>query len=48
MTLGIIGAMQMEIENLKPSIKNQKVEVISGIEFITGKVDGVSVVAASF
>jgi adenosylhomocysteine nucleosidase len=46
MTLGIIGAMQMEMENLKPSIKNQKVESISGIVFISGKIDGVKVVAA--
>ncbi len=46
MKLGIIGAMQMEIENLKPSIKNAKTETISGIEFIKGKIDGVDVVAA--
>ncbi|WP_406544556.1 5'-methylthioadenosine/adenosylhomocysteine nucleosidase [Pseudobutyrivibrio sp.] len=46
MKLGIIGAMQIEIENLKPSIKGSKVEVISGIEFISGKIDGIDVVAA--
>ena len=46
MKLGIIGAMQIEIENLKPSIKGAKVEVISGIEFISGKIDGIEVVAA--
>ncbi|PHU33693.1 5'-methylthioadenosine/adenosylhomocysteine nucleosidase [Pseudobutyrivibrio ruminis] len=46
MKLGIIGAMQIEIENLKPSIKGAKVEVISGIEFISGKIDGIDVVAA--
>ncbi len=46
MKLGIIGAMQIEIENLKPSIKKQKLEVISGAEFITGEIDGVEVVAA--
>lgn len=46
MRLGIIGAMQIEIENLKPSIKGAKVEVISGIEFISGKIDGIDVVAA--
>ncbi len=46
MKLGIIGAMQMELENLKPSIKNQSMETISGIEFINGEIDGVEVVAA--
>ncbi len=46
MKLGIIGAMQIEIENLKPSIKGAKVEVISGIEFISGKIDGIDAVAA--
>ncbi|MBP5595162.1 MAG: 5'-methylthioadenosine/adenosylhomocysteine nucleosidase [Pseudobutyrivibrio sp.] len=46
MKIGIIGAMQIEIENLKPSIKGAKVEVISGIEFVSGKIDGIDVVAA--
>ena len=46
MKIGIIGAMQIEIENLKPSIKGAKVEVISGIEFISGKIDCIEVVAA--
>ena len=46
MKIGIIGAMQIEIENLQPSIKGAKVEVISGIEFVSGKIDGIDVVAA--
>lgn len=46
MKLGIIGAMQIEIENLKPSIKNQKTSTISGVNFIEGEVNGVPVVAA--
>ena len=46
MKLGIIGAMQIEIENLKPSIKNQKIEIVSGIEFISGEIDGIEVIAA--
>ena len=46
MTLGIIGAMQMEIENLKPSVKNPVLESVSGIQFIKGQIDGVDVVAA--
>ncbi|CBK73410.1 5'-methylthioadenosine/S-adenosylhomocysteine nucleosidase [Butyrivibrio fibrisolvens 16/4] len=46
MTLGIIGAMQMEIENLKPSIKNPVLETISGATFIKGQINGIDVVAA--
>ncbi|SOB98249.1 5'-methylthioadenosine/adenosylhomocysteine nucleosidase [Pseudobutyrivibrio ruminis] len=46
MKLGIIGAMQIEIENLKPSIKNHKTSTISGVNFIEGEVNGVPVVAA--
>ena len=46
MKLGIIGAMQIEIENLKPSIKNQKTSTISGVNFIEGEISGVPVVAA--
>ncbi len=46
MKIGIIGAMQIEIENLKPSIKNQHTETISGVEFLAGEIDGVEVVAA--
>jgi len=46
MKIGIIGAMQIEIENLKPSIKNQTTETISGVTFICGEIEGVPVVAA--
>ncbi len=46
MKLGIIGAMQIEIENLRPAIKNQSTKVISGVEFTIGEIDGVEVVAA--
>ena len=46
MKLGIIGAMQIEIENLKPSIQNQKTSTISGVNFIEGEISGVPVVAA--
>ena len=46
MKLGIIGAMQIEIENLKPSIKNQTTEIVSGVTFTCGEIDGVPVVAA--
>ena len=46
MRLGIIGAMQMEIENLQPSIKDSVKETISGISFVKGEIDGIEVVAA--
>ena len=46
MKLGIIGAMQIEIENLKPSIEKQRFETISGVDFISGEISGVEVVAA--
>lgn len=46
MTVGIIGAMTIEMENLKPSIENATRETISGIPFISGTIDGVNVVAA--
>ncbi len=46
MKLGIIGAMQIEIENLKPSIEKPRFETISGADFISGEINGVEVVAA--
>ena len=46
MRIGIIGAMAIEIENLKPSISDASYETISGADFIKGKIDGVEVVAA--
>ena len=46
MKLGIIGAMQIEIENLKPSIEKPRFETISGVDFISGVINGVEVVAA--
>lgn len=46
MKLGIIGAMQMEVDNLKEALQNQSVEVISGISFVSGTIGDVEVVAA--
>lgn len=46
MKLGIIGAMQMEVDNLKEALENQSVEVISGISFVSGTIGEVEVVAA--
>lgn len=46
MKLGIIGAMQMEVDNLKEAMENQSVEVVSGISFVSGTIGDVEVVAA--
>ncbi len=46
MKLGIIGAMQMEVDNLKETLENQSVEVVSGISFVSGNIGEVEVVAA--
>ncbi len=44
---GIIGAMGVEIERIKESLKDKKSEKISGIEFISGKLHGKDVVLAA-
>ena len=46
MTIGIIGAMQMEVDNLKEAMENQSVEVVRGISFVSGNVGDVEVVVA--
>lgn len=43
--LGIIGAMQVEVNALKAVMTEQDVAVISGMEFVRGKLDGHDVVA---
>ena len=44
--IGIIGAMQMEVDNLKESMTEIKTETYSGVNFICGKIDETEVVAA--
>lgn len=46
MKIGVIGAMQMEIDNLKEAMENITAETISGIAFVSGTVNGCEVVAA--
>lgn len=46
MTLGIIGAMQMEIDNLKESMRDIRTESCSGVDYICGKIADTDVVAA--
>ena len=46
MKIGIIGAMQMEVDNLKEAMENQSVVTVSGINFVCGTIGEVEVVAA--
>ena len=46
MRIGVIGAMQMEIDNLKKSLENSSVEEISSVKFVKGTIGDVEVVAA--
>lgn len=46
MKLGIIGAMQIEVEKLKQLMEQIHTVTISGIEFYEGRLSGVDVVAA--
>ena len=46
MKIGIIGAMQMEIDELKESMTEPKTEQVSGVTYYSGTVAGVDVVAA--
>ena len=34
MTIGIIGAMQMEVDNLKEAMENQSTVTVSGVNFV--------------
>lgn len=42
--VGIIGAMDSEVESLKARVENAKVTELSGMEFCEGAIEGVSVV----
>ena len=44
--IGIIGAMQTEVELLISKIENAKTETVSGIDFVSGKLSGVECVVA--
>lgn len=46
MKIGVIGAMQMEIDNLKESMENVTAETVSGVTFVCGSLGGKEVVAA--
>ncbi len=44
--IGIIGAMDIEVENLKAQIENKETQIISGIEFVSGKIFNKEIVVA--
>lgn len=46
MKIGVIGAMQMEVDNLKESMENIKTETYSSVDFVSGTIGDKEVVAA--
>lgn len=44
--IGIIGAMDSETRELKELINDKKIQTISGIEYVSGNIDGTQVVCA--
>ncbi|MGN1328328.1 MAG: 5'-methylthioadenosine/adenosylhomocysteine nucleosidase [Eubacterium sp.] len=44
--LGIIGAMDIEVDSIKSRIKNKTVSTISGIDFVCGFIENVTVCVA--
>ncbi len=44
--IGIIGALRIEVENLKAKMTDASTEVVSSIPFTTGRLNGVPVVVA--
>lgn len=46
MKIGVIGAMQMEVDNLMASMENITTEEHSGVKFVSGTIEGKEVVAA--
>lgn len=46
MKIGVIGAMQMEVDNLKEAMHDVRTDVYSGVTYVSGTIDGREVVAA--
>ena len=46
MTIGVIGAMQMEVDNLKEALEETATYTYSGVNYVCGKLGEVDVVAA--
>lgn len=46
MVIGVIGAMQMEVDGLKDAMSTAKIETYSGVDYVIGKINGVDVIVA--
>ncbi len=46
MKIGVIGAMQMEVDTLRESMDNVRTEEYSGVTYVSGTIGGKDVVAA--
>lgn len=46
MVIGVIGAMQMEVDGLKEAMSSAKIETYSGVDYVIGKINDVDVVVA--
>lgn len=46
MTIGVIGAMQMEVDSLKEALSDAKTVTYSGVDFVCGKLGDKDIVAA--
>lgn len=44
--IGIIGAMKVEIDDVKSHVENPVIESFSGIDFVRGTINGTDVVVA--
>ena len=48
MVIGVIGAMQMEVDGLKEAMSSAKIETYSGVDYVIGKIKGVDVVVFKY
>ena len=46
MVIGVIGAMQMEVDGLKDAMSTAKIETYSGVDYVIGKINDVDVIVA--
>lgn len=46
MKIGVIGAMQMEVDNLKEAMEDVRTDVYSGVTYVSGTIDDREIVAA--
>lgn len=44
--IGIIGAMQSEVDGLKSIMEQAEVKIVSSVEFVKGKISGIDIVVA--